>query len=90
MAVHVERQRRKCKILLPKFNTWKPVPLEQENGVRLPFGNTAGGFSASFFCHSSQMASPLQCNRVAVTVQSRCRYGAMATRLQGNGNAFLV
>ena len=32
MAVHVERQRRKCKILLPKFNTWKPVLLEQENG----------------------------------------------------------
>ena len=90
MAVHVERQRRKCKILLPKFNTWKTVLLEQENGVRLPFGNTAGGFSASFFCHSSQMASPLQCNRVAVTVQSRCRYGAMATRLQCNGNAFLV
>ena len=86
MAVHVERQRRKCKILLPKFNTWKPVLLEQENGVRLPFGNTAGGFSASFFAivakwhrRYSVIALPLRYNRVAVTVQWRRDYSVTAT-----------
>ena len=38
-------------------------------------------------CISTSMASPLRCNRDAVTVQSRCRYGEIAMRLQCNGNA---
>ena len=36
----------------------------------------------------ADFALPLRCNRDAVTVQSRCRYGEMATRLHCNGNAF--
>ena len=36
---------------------------------------------------STSMASPLRCNRDAVTVQSRCRYGEIAMRLQCNGDA---
>ena len=34
-----ERQRAptlKCKILLPKFNTWEQVHLERENRLKLP------------------------------------------------------
>ena len=58
----------KCKILLPKFNTWEQVQIERKKGNLLPFRNTASGFSARFFCDSSQMALPLQCNRDAVTV----------------------
>ena len=77
-----------CKLLLPKFNTWKPVQIERKKGSLPPFGNAAGGFSAMFFCHGSQMTSPLQCNRDAVTVQSRCRYGIIATRLHRNGKTF--
>ena len=38
----------------------------------------------------SKIASPLRCNRDAVTVQSRCRYGVIATRLHRNGNGFLA
>ena len=38
-------------------------------------------------CISTSMASPLRCNRDAVTVQSRCRYGEIAMRLQCNGDA---
>ena len=30
-------------------------------------------------CRYTVIASPLQCNRVAVTVQSHCRYGVTAT-----------
>ena len=33
------------------------------------------------------MALPLHCNRIAVTVQSRCRYGAIALPLRCNGDA---
>ena len=35
----------------------------------------------------ADLASPLQCNRDAVTVQSRRRYGEMASRLHRNGDA---
>ena len=55
-----------CKILLPKFNTWKPVRLEREKGSLLPLDPAVGGFSASFFCDSSQMASPLHRNGNAI------------------------
>ena len=56
-----------CKILLPKFNTWKPVHLERKKGSLLPLDHAVGGFSASFFCDSSQMASPLHRNGNAIT-----------------------
>ena len=38
----------------------------------------------------SKIASPLRCNRVAVTVQSRCRYGAIAMPLRCNRDAVTV
>ena len=41
-------------------------------------------FRRHFF---AKMASPLRCNRNAVTVQSRCRYGVIASPLRCNGNA---
>ena len=41
-------------------------------------------FRRHFF---AKMALPLQCNRNAVTVQSRRRYGAIALRLHRYGNA---
>ena len=55
-----------CKILLPKFNTWKQVLLERKNGSEAPLGNAFGAFSANFCCHSSQMASPLHRNGNAI------------------------
>ena len=39
-------------------------------------------------CRYGAIASPLRCNRDAVTVQSRCDYGVTATRLHRNGNDF--
>ena len=38
--------------------------------------------------HYGAIASPLRCNRVAVTVQSRCDYSVTATRLHRNGKTF--
>ena len=39
-------------------------------------------------CRYSAIASPLRCNRDAVTVKSRCRYGVTAMRFHRNGNTF--
>ena len=61
----------KCKILLPKFNTWEQVHLERKKGSLPLFDNAVGGFSAHDGRRYSAIASPLQCNRVAITVQSR-------------------
>ena len=36
----------------------------------------------------AKMALPLHCNRIAVTVKPRCRYGVTATRLRRNGKDF--
>ena len=38
----------KCKILLPKFNTWRLVLLERENGFEVPLGNAFSWFFAIF------------------------------------------
>ena len=32
----------KCKVLLPKFNTWEEVHPERENGFFVPFGSDVG------------------------------------------------
>ena len=50
----------KCKILLPKFNTWKPVHLERENSSKVPLCQ----HNQSVF---GQKPLPLQCNRVAIS-----------------------
>ena len=39
-----------CKILLPKFNTWKQGQIERKKGSLLPFGNTVGRFLAKNLC----------------------------------------
>ena len=80
----------KCKILLPKFNTWEQVHLERKKGSLPLFDNTVGGFSAHDGRRYGAIASPLQCNRNAVTVQSHRRYSAIAPRLHRNGDAFLA
>ena len=49
-----------CKILLPKFNTWKQVLLERKNGLGLPLGNTVSGFSSKKFWLYAVIASPLR------------------------------
>ena len=56
----------KCKILLPKFNTWKQGQIEREKGSLRLFYNTVGGFSAIFVCRYGAIASPLHRNRNAI------------------------
>ncbi len=46
-----------CKILLPKFNTWKQGQIERKKGSLLPFGNTVGRFLAKNLCHYSVTAT---------------------------------
>ena len=41
-------------------------------------------------CQFTKMALPLQCNRIAVTVQSHRRYGVIAMSLQCNGDAITL
>ena len=65
----------KCKILLPKFNTWEQVQIERKTARGYPFTTPAAAFRPKVF---------------AVTVQSRCRYTVMATRLHRNGDAITV
>ena len=56
----------KCKILLPKFNTWEQVQIERKNGSRLPFYNASGGFSAISLCRYGAIALPLHRNGDAI------------------------
>ena len=56
----------KCKILLPKFNTWEQVQIERKKGSLLPLDNAGGGFSAIFVCRYGTIASPLHRNRIAI------------------------
>ena len=56
-----------CKILLPKFNTWKQGQIERKKGSLLPFGNTVGRFLAKNLCRYGAIASRLQCNGNAIT-----------------------
>ena len=59
----------KCKILLPKFNTWKQVHLEREKGSKVPLFSTVGGFFAKKHCRYGAIASPLQCNGDAISLK---------------------
>ncbi len=56
-----------CKILLPKFNTWKQGQIERKKGSLSPFYNTVDSFSAKKFCHYSVIASRLHRNGVAIS-----------------------
>ena len=56
-----------CKILLPKFNTWKQGQIERKKGSLLPLGNTIGRFLAKNLCRYGAIASRLQCNGNAIT-----------------------
>ena len=56
-----------CKILLPKFNTWKQGQIERKKGSLSPFDNTVDSFSAKKFCHYSVIASRLHRNGVAIS-----------------------
>ena len=59
---------RNCKILLPKFNTWKQGQIELKKGSLPPLGNTISKFSAKKFCRYGVIASRLHCNGDAITV----------------------
>ena len=56
----------KCKILLPKFNTWEQVHLERKKGSLPPFENAVGRFLAKNRCRYSVIASPLHRNGNAI------------------------
>ena len=47
----------KCKILLPKFNTWEQVHLERENGFEVPLCSIVGRFLAKNFCRYGATAT---------------------------------
>ena len=57
-----------CKLLLPKFNTWKQVQIERKKGSLSPLGNTISKFSAKNFCRYGVIASRLHRNGTAITV----------------------
>ena len=63
----IDSQTTICKILLPKFNTWRQVHLERKNGFEVPPGSTVSGFFLKNRCRYGAIALPLRCNRVAVT-----------------------
>ena len=52
----------KCKILLPKFNTWKPLRLERKNGFEVPLLGNVGAFFAKNHCRYGEIATRLHCN----------------------------
>ena len=58
----------KCKILLPKFNTWKPLHLERKNGFEVPLLGNVGAFFAKNHCRYGAIASPLHRNRDAISL----------------------
>ena len=57
----------KCKILLPKFNTWRQGQIERKKGSLPPFENAVGRFFAKKCCRYSVIASPLHRNGIAIT-----------------------
>ena len=59
-------QLEKCKILLLKFNTWKPLHLEWKNGFEVPLLGNVGAFFAKNHCRYGAIASPLHRNRNAI------------------------
>ena len=58
----------KCKILLPKFNTWEQVHLERENGSEVPIFNSENRFLAKNHWRYGAIALPLRCNGNAISV----------------------
>ena len=46
-----------CKILLPKFNTWKQAHIERKTASRLPFDSTVDRFLPMFSRCYRQMSS---------------------------------
>ena len=58
----------KCKILLPKFNTWEQVHLERENGSEVPLFNSENRFLAKNHWRYGAIALPLRCNGNAISV----------------------
>ena len=58
----------KCKILLPKFNTWELVHLERENGSEVPLFNSENRFLAKNHWRYGAIALPLRCNGNAISV----------------------
>ena len=61
-------QLEKCKILLLKFNTWKPLHLERKNGFEVHLYSTVSGISAKKICRYGVIALPLHCNGDAITL----------------------
>ena len=55
-----------CKILLPKFNTWKPVQLERKKGSFPLFDNADSRFFAKNVCRYGAIASRLHRNGDAI------------------------
>ena len=47
----------KCKILLPKFNTWRQGQIERKKGSLPPFENAVGRFFAKKCCRYGVIAS---------------------------------
>lgn len=72
----------KCKLLLPKFNTWKQVLPERQNRFRLPFRVTANWFSTMISCQNRQKSSASRRKADAITAQSRCLHAAKPMRLR--------
>ena len=57
----------KCKILLPKFNTWRQGQIERKKGSLPPFENAVGRFFAKKCCRYCVIASPLHRNGNAIS-----------------------
>ena len=57
----------KCKILLPKFNTWRQGQIERKKGSLPPFENAVGRFFAKKCCRYGVIAMPLRCNGDAIS-----------------------
>ena len=55
-----------CKLLLPKFNTWKPVQIERKKGSLQLFDNAVGRFLAKKFCRYGAIVSRLHRNGNAI------------------------
>ena len=57
----------KCKILLPKFDTWRQGQIERKKGSLPPYENAVGRFFAKKCCRYGEIASPLHRNGNAIT-----------------------
>ena len=57
----------KCKILLPKFNTWKQGQIERKKGFEVSLRSIVDWFFAKNHCRYGAIASPLHRNRNAIS-----------------------